>query len=514
MTTATAVRSMAPAPRLVLFLALIVAFALVVGIGAAVSGAPEPRLLYLVCLFALCASPIIDLDSLNGRLALLGCFMLVYFVFFGVGDLMSALTGAVIPSPPRGAITETEAVILTGGLMLLLGYRWALRVAAGKAQPRPAKDWPEAAVVIIGLAMFAVGTAATWYLYVYVMPDKNFTMSARLAQVDPLLIALLLIGNLVLPFGIIVLAYAYAAYRRKYMLPMILAVVAMQALTGFVTDVKADAMKAAMIVILTKVLIDGRLPKFWVAGGVLFVVFGFPVLQAFRSEVIGAQGMNHVEVVQNLGRAFELAWNASDKVMEARGEGRQLNFFERASMKGSVELAVTNLGNGVDYQYGRTMLPLLTAFVPRLLMPGKTHVASGRLYGAEFNASNYTDTYISPTHLGEFYWNFGWPGAAIGMLGLGFLLGFINAKCDLTQFRSVTRLLILGSAAHLLIWGFEQTVATNYVVWMRGMAVIALLHLLLARVPAARGSGTWTGPAPLAPAAAAAGMRRFPNLLT
>ena len=470
--------------RLLIYTLLNVAFTLLVLIGAGVSRAGDPRYLYLCVLFALCSTLVFTLDAINGRYAMLGCFLLVYFVFFGMQDLLAALSGAPAVGRPGGPLTATEAVLLTGLLMLLIGYRRGVALGRRISVGMAAKDWPESTVLLVGAVLFIAGTAATWYLNVFVMPDKNVYAGHRLAQLDPKLTAVLLAGNLVLPVGIAVLAYAYAAFRRRIMLLVIFGVVAIQTVTGFVTDVKADAMKGALIVVLTKVLVDGRLPVGWLAGGVLFLAFGFPVLQAYRSEVIGQAGMNHIQVVQHLGRALEIAVSATNRVMKSKGETREKNFIERASMKSSVELTVENSGRTSDYQYGRTLVPILGVFVPRLILPGKTDVQAGRVYGAELHASTFSDTYISPSHIGEMYWNFGVPGVVIGMLLLGLLLGFIGCKCDFSECVSVTRLLIFANTAHLLVWGFEATIATNYVVWMRTMAVVGVLYLLLSRVPA------------------------------
>src|SRR5258708_33423734 len=118
----------APSYRFSLYILANVAFALLVGVAYAVGNFPNPRVLHLILVFAVCSTPIIDFDGLNGRYALLGLFMLVYFVSYGVGDLSNLFTGSDLsglPSSQRAsdALSKTEAVILVGGIMLVLGYR-------------------------------------------------------------------------------------------------------------------------------------------------------------------------------------------------------------------------------------------------------------------------------------------------------------------------------------------------------------------------------------------------------
>src|SRR3984893_2636437 len=84
--------------RFSLYLLANVVFALLVGAACAVGNFPNPRILHLLLVFALCSTPIIDIDGLNGRYALLGLFMLVYFISYGVGDLSNLLTGSDLPA--------------------------------------------------------------------------------------------------------------------------------------------------------------------------------------------------------------------------------------------------------------------------------------------------------------------------------------------------------------------------------------------------------------------------------
>src|ERR1700704_2970713 len=141
--------------RFSLYVILNAAFALVVGVAYAAGGFPNPRLLHLILLFALCSSVAIDIDRLNGPYALLGLFMLVYFVSYGVGDLSDLFRGGnpalAFSSRLTGNIlSKTEVVILLAGIMLVLGYRVAvLTVNAGPAVRSP-RDWSKHTILIVG----------------------------------------------------------------------------------------------------------------------------------------------------------------------------------------------------------------------------------------------------------------------------------------------------------------------------------------------------------------------------
>src|SRR5258708_29531703 len=138
-----------------------VALALLVGVAYVAGDFPNPRLLHLILVFALCSTPIIDIDGLNGRYALLGLFMLVYFVSYGVGDLSNLLAGSEpsgSPSPqgPSAALSKTEAVILVGGIMLVLGYRLSVLIVSASGRSQSPRDSPQRAIMIVGLLFRAV----------------------------------------------------------------------------------------------------------------------------------------------------------------------------------------------------------------------------------------------------------------------------------------------------------------------------------------------------------------------
>jgi hypothetical protein len=265
------------------------------------------------------------------------------------------------------------------------------------------------------------------------------------------------------------------------LLPVIIAIVGLQVILGFVIDVKGIAMIGGILVILTCVLIDGRIPKVWLAAAVAFVIFGFPIFQAYRTEVHGNRGTARTTVVENLAKALDTALSAKERVNT--GKGRAQTFLERSSVRGSLQMIVVGVGNGVDLQHGYTLTPLLTAFLPRIIWSDKPEIPTGQIVNKVFHVSEVPDVYISPSHLGELYWNFGWPGAVLGMGLIGSLLGFISSRFNLAENRTVTALLVVMLTIKQLILGFEGAIAPDYVVWLRSMAAVGVLHLLFARVP-------------------------------
>jgi len=504
------------APRIPLYLLANAGFALLVGVGYAIGGGPNPRLLYVITLFALCSSFIIDLDGLNGRYAMLAFFMLVYFVTFGVGDLGNLFTGGESPAamPASHGLDGAEAVILVGGFMLVLGYRAAVRLVSAGYPVQRALDWPKPTILIVGLIFWVIGTIATYRWYVYVIPDTTDEAFRKgLSSIGPAMVIAYLLGQMLQPLGTLLLAYAWTVFRNSYSMVLIIAVVTTQLFIGFVSDSKGLAMIGIILVIMTSTLIRGRIPKGWVAVGLVFVTLVYPYFTAYRAAVHGA-GIARTSVVENFAAILQKTANAKDKINT--GKNRAQTFLERSNVKGNVEVIVAKAGNGVAFQYGHTLSPILEAFIPKIALSSKVTIPTGQLFNKQFHLVEGDEVYISPSHLGELYWNFGWAGVVIGMGIIGLLCGWVSARFNLGDVRTVTRVLVILITVKQLIVSFESTVSDCYVVWLRALAAIGILHIVFARarvIPRASES-TIHGPKEVAANDRPSSGRLFPNLLT
>jgi hypothetical protein len=187
--------------------------------------------------------------------------------------------------------------------------------------------------------------------------------------------------------------------------------------------------------------------------------------------------------------------------------------FERSSLKQSVEMIVRSTGRTVPYQNGYTLWPLATVFIPRLIWPDKPGVETGRLVNKVFRVSDQAETNISPSHLGELYWNFGWSGVLIGMTGIGSLLGLLGRRFDLSKTVTLTRVLVLLATVKFIVLGFEGSIEVQYSPWLRVMLAIGLLHVFCARLAVAAQSSDTPAPSAGEQVGRPDGTTRFPNLI-
>jgi hypothetical protein len=129
---------------------------------------------------------------------------------------------------------------------------------------------------------------------------------------------------------------------------------------------------------------------------------------------------------------------------------------------------------------GATLTPIPAAFIPKLLWPDKPNVAVGQVFNKEFHIGE-ADTYISPSHIGELYWNFGWPGIVLGSALIGLVLGVVGMRCGAFPHASLTRLLVVVVTIYAFAIGSEGSIAVAIVPWIRSMTAIGILHWLFAR---------------------------------
>lgn len=440
---------------------------------------------YVCLLFALCSAPLLVLKRLNGRYALLSIFMGLYFVFFGALDLQHLLLGSDTPEMARdGFLTTAECAILLSAALVLGGY-----FAGSRAGDRPQRmvtlaEWPTGIMLFVGVSLWVLGTTAMIYFQLFVAPEKSvYAAHKGIAAMGALLTFVVMLGHMMQPLGILILAYGYSKHRGPVWLTLILIIVAGQVALGFVADVKMQAIMGGALVIMCRTLVDNRLPKGWIAGGVVFIIVAFPIFQAYRQEVTGTRGLDRAQAFQQLDKVLEIVFASREKVSEGRASERAQTFLERASGKDALEMLFQHVGSDVNLLYGRSLVSLPLAFVPRLLLPDKEDISVGQLFDKEILKSN-DGTYISISNLGELYWNFGWPAVFLGMPLIGFLLGFVGTRFNLENGTSLTRVLVLLVTAQTLCMGFGGTIPVAYIVWSRSMAAIALMHLIFARRPA------------------------------
>jgi hypothetical protein len=466
------------------YCALNVAVALVLLIGAGIGGGSLLELPYVMLLFAICSSPLPFIKRLNDAYALLGVVMAINFISFGLADAVGMLSAPKFVRPDSSLVDAGEAILLIGLLMQVLGGHVGIRLAARRGATEVAKDWPRSFLVPIGLLLWTAGCVATLYQSLVVQPTN--TSEAVVAGFTKLGVwktsILILMENYAGPLGLVVLSYWWSKWAQRSGTLLMLTIILVQFAVGWVVDTKETALNAPVVMLLTRFVVAGRVPTRWLVCSVLGAMLVFPVLTAKRIIMTEGLGLTRVQALEHMGEIIERAIAERNLARTSnKYEQKAGSFLERLTDKAAVETFAEHVGKDHPYLMGAPFIQILYAFAPRIIWSDKPGENSAQLFNRDFHLSADRDTFISPTHLGELYWNFGYPGVIFGMGMIGMLLGYVFARFDPSRGSSVTGVLVLIVTLYELAVRRGGQIELEYVVWMRTMALLGLLHLVFAR---------------------------------
>lgn len=499
----------------IVYAALNLTFCFVLVVGSSIGGGSLAELPYVALLVAICSSPIPFIDRFNGTFAMLGAAMAVYFLEFGALDAMSMLKPPTPSLTAESVVSYTDAVLLLGGLMQIIGFHAMARFTERRSSSIVPNDWPRNLLVPVGLLLWAGASCASLYHAFVVQPET--TAVAIQAGLDKLGIwgssGLILVELYAGPLGIMILAYWWAVWAGRAGTPLIIGLIVAQFMIGWLVDTKEVAFSAPAVALLTRFIVLGKIPVRWLGGAILGIALLFPLMAAKRVVMTEELALNRVEALPRTFAILMRTIEESDAIRAGKYEQSSETFIQRESVKGSVDLIVKGTAAGHPYKLGSTFKPLLYVFLPRVLWSDKPGGNSANLLNREFHVSADPDTFISPSHLGEWYWNFGLAGVVAGMALVGALLGYISVRFDPSQRTSVTRVLVIIVTLYLLIARSEGQIEIQYVLWARSMLLIGLLHLLFARLAVPPKAGTVHSGIALNAASDGPSPMRFPNLM-
>jgi len=477
--------------KLIAFCALNLVFAATVIVGAAMNGGDTSKLAYVALMFAICTSPLPFIRSLNGPVAILTVATTLYFAEFALLDTVRMFSSSSSLVHSSELLDLAEVIILAGVVCKIGGFAALFWLWPSRVRTTPAKDWPREWLVPIGLLLWIAGNTATIAQSLFIIPDN--TDASTIAGFAKLgtwgTTGLLLVANYAGPLGVMILAYWWSVTTQRSATALIIFVIVAQFIVGWIVDTKEIAVAAPLIIFLTRLITQGRLPVKWLVCGLLGVALVFPVLTAKRLIVTEALHLTRLEAVP---RSFEILWRAiSERDVVAKGikyDQASQNFIERFTDKGAIGIFAAHMGVDHPYRMGDTLDQLLYTFAPRVFWAEKPGGNSSQLFNREFHLSEDPDTHISPSHLGELYWNFGMPGVVVGMTLLGLLLAYVTVAFDPSQGASITRVLVIMVTIYDVVVRGGGQLELEYVVWIRTMLLIGVLHFALARAPRSTGA--------------------------
>ncbi len=433
--------------------------------------------IYLSILFFLCSSPLLFADRYNGKFAIFLIFMPLFFLFYGASDLIRLLPGFYDNTKnyrEPGYLSLAEFSILIGAALYIGGYLWTANINYKQSSHAVKAEWSIPIILMFGLFSWAAGLVGTWiWQFQYVDWNNKTNIQGNFTVIFVIL-------RMLQPVGAALLIYAYLIKKSTPLLILVLCMLFIEFVFGFVADSKELSVRSIVILVIAYLLLYGSFPKKWIIAAVIVCIATFSVFQAYRYEVLQQRDTGRQEALQDFSANLDKAL-ASKQLSEGRAISSIKGIVERTNLKGNMQLIVSRTGYDVAFQNGYTIGLLFHAVIPRFIWPDKPDSSVGRLFNREFKISEDPDTYISATHMGELYWNFGWPGLIVGMFFIGSFMGFLSAKLSLVDNPSALKFLVLISTIYLLCFRFEGGIALQYTLWLRSTIMLILLDMVFKR---------------------------------
>ncbi len=393
---------------------------------------------------------------------------LLNFLYLGVGTMYLAFVPEDLDYPALAPfLLPAQALTTLGMLCFLVGYAGGFRRTA----PSPLGRFVPKSVLVY-LVPAALGAAG--------LSVHRFQLSgmASTGSISGSLSLLQQFGPLFY-FGWFLAWYMKWSGRLRASIatPLLLTLSALAAVVLFFTfGTKVLAVTLLGLPALAYYEVKRKLPLKSVFVVVLvFVFIIFPLYNTFR------RVDQNLDTTRRVDRTFDMAraWTA-DKYMDAS----LFAFIKRVTIVSSVAAIISDTGRWVDYRYGETLLLApIGLFVPRVLWPDKPNISIGREFGSTFRLKGAMDeeTEISPSMVGELYWNFSIPGVVVGMwlLGMGYRWGYqrFGAGSTFDPIRKALYATLLPTALLL-----EGSIAVTFAGIFKILAILVLFLLLSRRL--------------------------------
>lgn len=450
--------------------------------GAIISGSHESLglAMYINILLLICMSPVFFARGFNSPLSILIVMTSFYFMMFAVEDMNNLMFNSKFISKYRNEfLTEAEIVIVIGIVSLITGYVLTLFFIPSSFKGVMKKEWKPFPTMVIAILFWLIGLYINYMFQFEFLETRGIgigTGSGNAPSLSTNFGGIYSLFRNLQPFGALLLIYLAIINKSKPAVILLCIIVVVDFVFGFFADSKELSIRTPILIVLSLMFLRNKIP--YVAIGIMLLVVGltWTMFMTYRLEILqlGAQSRKDA--------ASAYSQNISSLVSNGNigniGSGLE-GFVGRISLKANVDLVVRNVGKSVKYQDGYTLSILLYAFIPRFLVPDKPGTSIGQLFNREFSISEDPDTYISTSHVGELFWNYGYLGVILGMFCIGIVLALFAVCFRMDKIPSIAKYTLLLAVIYLVCLRFEGGLGQQYTLWFRVLVAFSLLHLVM-----------------------------------
>lgn len=310
-------------------------------------------------------------------------------------------------------ITAQLAVLLAVA-SLMLGYAAPLGRGLASLLPSGRRDWSRGAT----LAVACIGIPLGWALY---LPALFGLLSGEFGSA---FFAIFISFTLQ---GLALLALAYLRFRSRLAFLLLVVLIPITMAVNFFTGSKGRFFGPLLMVFLAYLFAERRIRVSWVAAGVAAIALFYPISHFYRDVVTEGLTRPVGEVLSEPGDVvrdvadFTASYGLKEWFVD--GVGSTAARFDGLSI---LSIIIKKTPAEVPFQGGWTLGYAFIALVPRIVWPGKPHIETGLWVTDNYTRGVGLDTATGSTWIGEFYFNFGRIGIALGMLVIGVVVRFLH----------------------------------------------------------------------------------------
>ena len=463
---------MALSAFLVMLIAIVV-FAFEVAIG--LNGQELTMLMLSLATFGLASLPLVLNQGLpHGKRHVF--IMLIGLLFIGSYALPPLLyylpSGPPFEPPGFGTASLERTDLITGQLMglfglavMLVAYALPLWRLVADRIPRPLIDWPLPTLISVSLVMLGLG----WGVMI---PGALGLIPANWGSG---FIGAFTFGTI---YANVALTLAWIRHRSVAALILLFLNIALGGVFGLVGGSKTQVLIRPFITAITYVLMGGKVSVRWIALGVFVLALIYPASN------IGREVRLHYP-------SFAAAFADPVGLLSAIGsQSRQWDFSEwmetgmnatsaRLDAVGSTSVLVRDTPSRVEFQNGRTLLLFFQAWVPRVFWPEKPTITIGRWVTTVYGPGPHIESSTAPSHVGDYYINFGILGVMFGMFLVG-SVGRLSHESLMWRGGTAASIMVMTVVLYNLILKFESGVAATYAGILFSILPIWLIHRAVA----------------------------------
>lgn len=249
------------------------------------------------------------------------------------------------------------------------------------------------------------------------------------------------LGQLLDPIGYVAYGMFYIIYSRGK-LPAIQTwiffgiCIPLEIIPRFTSGSLAQIMLLGLFIIMVIWYENKRIPIVFISLTLVFFVSFNAVKSEYRSLVWFGTGseLSPIEKVQLFVDLAIKHYQTPELKSEDKGsiDSATDSVISRTAHIVLFSAVVEDTPAKVPYWGGETYVPLLTSFIPRVLLPDKPVENTGNVFGRRYNylnSNDFTTSYNLPW-LVELYANFGALGVLIGMPVFGVFMAFLDQKLN------------------------------------------------------------------------------------